>query len=202
MEAYSISDLSKQYNKLRILVFVLVTGMVLGVGIVIFGLLSLNAQYHKKVYVVHEGKGTYTAYQQEDGINVYEVKHYLYYLFTQRLFKHDLNTYDQHYEEALSFLDRPSKATVKQQFDQVGFKRQYTRFGVKSDFEIDSLRFDEKTKEGIVLGQQVLSQETGEEMQRVPMGFRFKVVRSTGRTAQNPSNFLISDFNFIAYNPN
>jgi hypothetical protein len=196
----SVKDLDRTFNTMRnvALLSVLSTFIVaLVAGLLVFRAYESSGQ---RVYVVGNN-GSFSALSTSHDTHTRFEARNLVSTFMTTMYGHDQYTYKAHLDAALPLIEDRGGRRIYEGFKTGQVFENYVRYGARATITVDSIRLDMSNhpytgqvyvKQRILIGDQMSKSQ--------PLAAKFALVE-TDRSDANPYGMLITDFDYIAYNP-
>jgi hypothetical protein len=196
----TIKDLNTSFKTMRAISLACIVGFVvlsLGAG---YGFYKVTQDAGRRVYVVTNAGSAAALAVQADVHTPFEARN-MVKGFMKTMFGHDQYTFKQNLDAALPLIEGAGGRRIFENFNRGQVLQNYQRYSARSVLDVDSIYLDMKTrpfsgrvytKQRIFIGDQ--------QRQSLPMAARFNLVE-TERSDENPYGLLITDFDYIPYNP-
>jgi len=169
----------------------------LAAGFMVFRAYENSGQ---RVYVVSPS-GSIAALAAGDNTHtIYEARN-LVSNFMKTMFGHDQYTYKRNLDAAIPWIDSRGGNRIYEGFRKGQVLENYVRYQARNEVEVDSVNIDMEhrpwsgtvyIKQRIFIG--------GEQQKPFPLAAKFNLIE-TNRSNANPYGMLITDFDYIPYNP-
>jgi len=154
----------------------------------------------QRVYVVGPSGSLVALAASNSTRTVYEARN-LVSNFMQTMFGHDQYTYKRNLDAAIPWIDSRGGKRIYEGFRKGQVLENYVRYQARNVVEIDSVNVDMEhrpwsgtvyIKQRIFIG--------GEQQKPFPLAAKFNLIE-TNRSDANPYGMLITDFDYIPYDP-
>lgn len=196
----NVKDLNSSFKTMRNMALAAIFGLVIvviGAGFMVY---QTNAAAGRRIYV-QTNAGTVSALAvQQDTHTPFEARN-LVKSFMKTMFGHDQYTFKENLDAALPLIEGRGGRRIFEGFTRGQVLQNYERYAARSVLEVDSVQIDMSkrpytgrvyTKQRIFIGDQ--------QREALPLAAKFNLVE-THRSDANPYGLLITDFDYIAYNP-
>ena len=196
MESTEFSKTINGYRK----VF-MITVSCLTVLLVLVGYLYVKEKrkHEDKIYVISDN-GRFIAKQtNNEALFDFDVKNHLK-VFCQNMFAYDQYNYTSNIETALNLIDVPGGKRIYNDVKTSGIYENLKKYNARTTIKIDSINLDLKARPihaNIYITQTVLYSD---QKIQLPIAAKMDLV-SANRSESNPFGILISNFDYIPYDP-
>ncbi|WP_051359624.1 hypothetical protein [Adhaeribacter aquaticus] len=196
----TIKDLNTSFKTMRTISLACIIGFVVLAISAGFGFYKVTQDAGRRVYVVSNSGSSAALAVQDDTHTPFEARN-MVKGFMKTMFGHDQYTFKQNLDAALPLIEGAGGRRIFENFNRGQVLQNYQRYSARSVLEVDSIYLDMKTrpysgrvytKQRIFIGDQ--------QRQSLPMAAKFNLVE-TDRSDENPYGLLITNFDYIAYNP-
>lgn len=195
-----IQNLDRSFNAMRTLALGSLAALLVTVvlaGVLVFRAYEASGQ---RVYV--QGvNGSFAALASNGEADIRFEARNLVNTFMQTMFGHDQYTFKKNLDAALPLIEDRGGRRIYEGFKTGQVMENYVRYGARSVIEVDSIRLNmnERPFSGqVYVRQRVL---IGDQMSKSqPLAARFDLTE-TDRSDANPYGLLITNFDYIPYNP-
>ncbi len=196
----TIKDLNTSFKTMRTISLACIIGFVVLAISAGYGFYKVTQDAGRRVYVVTNSGSAAALAVQEDTHTPFEARNMIKG-FMKTMFGHDQYTFKQNLDAALPLIEGAGGRRIFENFNRGQVLQNYQRYSARSVLEVDSIYLDMKnrpysgrvyTKQRIFIGDQ--------QRQSLPMAAKFNLVE-TDRSDENPYGLLITNFDYIAYNP-
>ena len=196
-----IKDYNRAFKTMRIVTLASLAGFVMATIVYYFQYKNIVDTSREKIYVVTD-KGSFAAYARDDRqVSPFEAQ-FLSEVFIRAMFSHDADTYDQHVADALNLIDEPSGLMIVESFESGDVKKNYIRWGSRTQVDIDSVRI---LNTGLPMKAEAYFRQHhyigSEKKTELAIACQYELVK-THRHKKNPFGLLISQLDFIPYPKN
>lgn len=195
-----VRDLNTSFKTMRTIALACIIGFVVLAVSAGYGFYKVTQNAGRRVYVVTNSGSAAALAVQENTHTPFEARN-LIRGFMKTMFGHDQYTYKQNLDAALPLIEGAGGRRIFENFNRGQVLQNYQRYSARSVLDVDSIYLDMKvrpysgrvyTKQRIFIGDQ--------QRQSLPMAARFNLIE-TDRSDENPYGLLITNFDYIAYNP-
>jgi len=196
----NIKDLNTSFKTMRTISLACIIGFVVLAISGGYGFYKVTQDAGRRVYVVTNSGSAAALAVQEDTHTPFEARN-MVKGFMKTMFGHDQYTFKQNLDAALPLIEGAGGRRIFENFNRGQVLQNYQRYSARSVLDVDSIYLDMKTrpysgrvytKQRIFIGDQ--------QRQSLPMAAKFNLVE-TDRSDENPYGLLITNFDYIAYNP-
>ncbi|MBA9079122.1 conjugal transfer protein TraK [Rufibacter sp. LB8] len=196
----NIKDLNTSFKTMRTISLACIIGFVVLAVSAGYGFYKVTQDAGRRVYVVTNSGSAAALAVEEDTHTPFEARN-MVKGFMKTMFGHDQYTFKQNLDAALPLIEGAGGRRIFENFNRGQVLQNYQRYSARSVLDVDSIYLDMKTrpysgrvytKQRIFIGDQ--------QRQSLPMAAKFNLVE-TDRSDENPYGLLITNFDYIAYNP-
>lgn len=196
----NVKDLNTSFRTMRTISLACIIGFVVLAVASGYGFYKVTQDAGRRVYVVTNSGSAAALSVQEDTHTSFEARN-MVKGFMKTMFGHDQYTFKQNLDAALPLIEGPGGRRIFENFNRGQVLQNYQRYSARSVLDVDSIYLDMKTrpyssrvytKQRIFIGDQ--------QRQSLPMAAKFNLIE-TDRSDENPYGLLITNFDYIAYNP-
>lgn len=196
----TVKDLNASFTTMRNVALACVLGLivvVVGSGFMVY---RTNENAGRRVYVVSANGSAAALALKEDVHTSFEARN-LVKSFMQTMFGHDQYTFKQHLDAALPLIEGRGGRRIFEGFTQGQVLQNYQRYSARNVVDVDSIQLNMErrpysgvvyTKQRIFIGDQ--------QREALPLAAKFNLIE-TDRSNANPYGLLLTNFDYVAYNP-
>jgi len=195
-----VKDLNKAFSTMQLVALasaVLSTIVVVAAGFLVWYAFNVSGQ---RVYVVGN-QGSFAALgTSAEEHTAFEARN-LVRTFMTTMFSHDQYSFKQHLDLALPLIDDAGGRRIYEGFKKSDVFANYVRYGARATLSVDSvaLHLERRPYTGTVYTRQRIF--IGDQQSKsLPLAARFTLIE-TNRSEANPFGLLLSNFDYIPYNP-
>lgn len=168
---------------------------------VVFGFLLFRAYEDKgqQVYIASDN-GSFAAVAATTAHTPFEARN-LVKAFMQTMFAHDQYSFRANLNAGLPLIEERGGRFLFESFERGQVLQNYVRYGARQTITVDSVKLNMQVRP--ITGQVYIKQIVfigDQRSQSKPLAAKFALV-DTDRSDRNPFGLLITDFDFIPYNP-
>ncbi|KAA5539648.1 conjugal transfer protein TraK [Adhaeribacter rhizoryzae] len=196
----NVRDLNTSFKTMRTIALACIIGFVVLAVSAGYGFYKVTQDAGRRVYVVTNSGSAAALAVQENTHTPFEARNMIKG-FMRTMFGHDQYTFKQNLDAALPLIEGAGGRRIFENFNRGQVLQNYQRYSARSVLDVDSIYLDMSarpysgrvyTKQRIFIGDQ--------QRQSLPMAARFNLIE-TDRSDENPYGLLITNFDYIAYNP-
>jgi hypothetical protein len=196
----TVQDLNKSFVTMRTMALAALA--LLGVVTVAAGTLLYRAYEStgQRVYVVSDTGSFAAQIGRGTGHTPFEARN-LVKTFLLTMFGHDQYSFKHNLDAGLPLIEERGGRFLFESFQRGQVLQNYIRYGARQAVTVDSIHLDMNHRP--ITGRAYIKQTVfigDQQSQSKPLGAKFALVE-TDRSDANPFGLLITDFDFIAYNP-
>jgi len=199
LAAQNVKDVNKAFLTMRNVALAAIA-CVLVVSLA-FGVLLYQAYQssNQKVYVASDN-GTFSAVATTSSHTSFEARN-LVLTFMEKMFEHDQYSFRAKLNAGLPLIEERGGRFLFESFERGQVLQNYVRYGARQTITVDSVKL--KMNARPITGEVYIKQIVfigDQRSQSKPLAAKFALV-DTDRSDRNPFGLLITDFDFIPYNP-
>lgn len=194
-----VQDVNKTFLTMRIIALSAMTFAF--VEAVVFGILLYRAyQDRGQQAFVATDTGSFAVVAASSAHTPFEARN-LVKAFMQTMFAHDQYSFRANLNAGLPLIEERGGRFLFESFERGQVLQNYVRYGARQTITVDSVKLNMQARP--ITGQVYIKQIVfigDQRSQSKPLAAKFALV-DTDRSDRNPFGLLITDFDFIPYNP-